>query len=168
MLSLTGTSGVLGGSLTKMNLDFSKDPYIQKVVIDSEFGIEIGSIAGIKISSVEISGVNVTIRDLCLFSSQTKLPKLNMVQIQDATIREFSQHQFCGQCEPSQNNRTIEVKLKTQVLENFHTLNVYNVYSNCLKLINISLFYRLLLRILPFTRINRIIRNNCFSTNIQE
>ena len=112
MLSLTGNAGVLGGGLNKMSLDFSKDPYIQKVVIDSQYGIEIASIAGRKISSIEISGVNVTIRDLCLFSSKTKLPKLNIVQIQAATIREFSQHQFCGQCEPSQNNRTIEVILK--------------------------------------------------------
>ena len=105
-------SGVLGGSLSKMNLDFNrKDAYIRKVVIDSEFGIEIASIAGRKISSIEISGVNVTIRDLCLFSSKSKLQELTKVQIQGATIRELSQHQFCGQCEPSRNNRTIEVIL---------------------------------------------------------
>ena len=108
---MASTAGIFGGSVNKLNVDFSKDIWIETVIIDSEFGLDISSVTGKKISTIEISGINVTFKDLCMFTSVKKLPKLSHVEFNDATLLNFRQHQFCNHCEPSQvESRDIEVR----------------------------------------------------------
>ena len=87
-----------------LDIEFSKDPEINQVVINSEFGLIINSIAGSNISSIKFSGVNITITDLCMFTSQSKLPNLNHLQIQRATLVNFKWDQF-GNCNIDTSNK---------------------------------------------------------------
>ena len=102
----------IGGlfGLSKADFDFSRDNHIDTIIIDSKFGLNLASISGSRISTILISGENITIDDLCMFTSKNKLPKLSLVRIQHATIIEFGQHQFCRQCDSSQvDSSPIEV-----------------------------------------------------------
>ena len=106
---------MIGGlfGLSKADFDFSRDNHIDTVIIDSKFGLNLASISGSRISTILISGENVTVDDLCMFTSKDKLPKLSLVRIQRATIIEFGQHQFCRQCDSSKDESSpIEVILE--------------------------------------------------------
>ena len=74
--------------------NFSEEPEINQVVINTELGLTISSIAGSSISSITLSGFNLTIKDLCMFTSQEKLENLNSAVIQDARLVNFKRHQF--------------------------------------------------------------------------
>ena len=103
---------MIGGlfGLSKADFDFSRDNHIDTVIIDSKFGLNLASISGSRISTILISGENVTIDDLGMFTSNNKLPKLRLVRIQRATIIEFGQHQFCTPSDSSQDDSSpIEV-----------------------------------------------------------
>ena len=102
---------MIGGlfGLSKADFDFSRDNHIDTIIINSKFGLNLASISGSRISTILITGENVTINDLCMFTSKNnlqktngKLPKLSLVRIQRATIIKFGQHQFCTQCDSSQ------------------------------------------------------------------
>ena len=95
----------IGGlfGVSKADFDFSRDNHIDTIIINSMFGLNLASISGSRISTILISGENVSIDDLCMFTSKNKLPKLSLVRIQRATIIEFGQHQFCRMCESSQH-----------------------------------------------------------------
>ena len=94
-----------------MQLDFSNDLWIDTIVINSESRLEIASITSPEISSINISGERVTISDLCLFSANSSLPSLNRVQINDASLENVMQHQFCESCDFSKHStRDLEVK----------------------------------------------------------
>ena len=93
-----------------MQLDFSNDLWIDTIVIHSESRLEITSITSPKISSINISGERVTISDLCIFSSNALLPSLKLVQINDSSLENVMQHQFCEKCDISQRStRDLEV-----------------------------------------------------------
>ena len=95
----------IGGlfGLSKADFDFSRDNHIDTVIINSKFGLNLASISGSRISTILISGENVTIDDLCMFTSKNKLPELSLVRIQRAAIIELGQHQFCRLCDSSQD-----------------------------------------------------------------
>ena len=96
--------------VSKADFDFSRDNHIDTIIINSMFGLNLASISGSRISTILISGENVIIDDLCMFTSKNKLPKLSLVRIQRATIIEFGQHQFCRPCDSSQDDSSpIEV-----------------------------------------------------------
>jgi len=88
-----GLSGTFGGS-NSLNIDFSKDPHITKAVIDTDVPLILSTFAGAQIESIEISGFNKSIRNLCLFADKQKLPGLTHVSIHNTSIRQFANNQL--------------------------------------------------------------------------
>ena len=109
---ISSTGGIFSNVFNKMQLDFSNDLHIKTVVINTESTLEIASIMSPKISTLKISGMKLTISDLCMFSSNTSLPSLKLVQISDASLENFDQHQFCTKCDHSHDfDRNLEVNI---------------------------------------------------------
>ena len=53
-----------------------------------------------------------------MFSSNTSLPRLESVEIKDATLENVEQHQFCEQCDDSSDfHRDVEVKIINHVVK---------------------------------------------------
>ena len=90
--------GDIFGVSADQNLDFSQDPQIDTVIITSHNGLSISSFTGHNIKSIKVFGFNITITDLCIFTSQRNLPMLTHVLIENSKLLNFKQHQFqdCG------------------------------------------------------------------------
>ena len=101
-----------------MKIDFTNDLWIETVVINSDSNLKIASITSPKILSIKISGMKLSLSNLCMFSSNTSLPRLESVEIKDATLENVEQHQFCEQCDDSSGlHRDVEVKIINQVVK---------------------------------------------------
>ena len=99
-------------------IDFTNDLWIETVVINSDSKLKIVSIASPKIVSIKISGMKLSLSNLCIFSSNTSLPRLESVEIKDATLENVEQHQFCEQCDDSSDfHRDVEVKTINQFVK---------------------------------------------------
>ena len=100
-----------------MRIDFTNDLWIETVIINSDSKLKIVSITSPKILSIKISGMKLSLSNLCIFSSNTSLPRLESVEIKDASLENVEQHQFCEQCDNSNDiHRDLEVKIINQVI----------------------------------------------------
>ena len=66
---------IFGTKNQGMEIDMSNDPAIAHVEIDFTGGLYISSVAGNNIKSIEISGSELTIKNLCIFVSARNLKK---------------------------------------------------------------------------------------------
>ena len=69
---------------------------MNRVIIGSNSAVDISSISGTGITSIEISGKQKRLQDFCIFDNLIGLPKLEKVVIREAEIEGFNQIQNCN------------------------------------------------------------------------
>jgi hypothetical protein len=67
-----------------------------RVIIGSNSEVEISSISGTEITSIEISGKQKILQNFCIFDNLIGLPKLERVVIREAEIERFHHIQSCN------------------------------------------------------------------------
>ncbi len=86
------------------------------VIIGSNSEVEISSISGTEIKSIEITGQQKILQDFCTFDNLIGLPKLEKVIIRQAEIEGFNQIQNCN---VTQQGNFAEKKLEVFVFRFF-------------------------------------------------
>ena len=96
-----------------MNIDTNDDPDIKNLIINSKSGLTIKSIAGKKLSSIDLSGLDLEIVDLCSLIKREKLGSLNRFHIEDATLVDFDTIQLEGCYDPSSKSPPKQLEVCT-------------------------------------------------------
>lgn len=94
--ALNAAVPALFGIRRSLNAKFIQEEDIRSVKIATDINIEIKSIEGPQVTSIEISGRNKVIETICPFLDRDRMPELNRVWIHDAQIHGFSDYQYCG------------------------------------------------------------------------
>ena len=101
---MTSNLGNLFGTKNQgLDINMSNDPEIENIRIDFSGALNISSVAGESIKSIEITGSDLTIQNLCVFLTMKHLKNLRRIKIKDTTITNFELEQL-KKC----NNKTFE------------------------------------------------------------